>query len=169
MSKKTVISGHFTLSPRVVHAFMSMARVRSQTKRTYVLSVTRSCFLWWVGREMVTGIGHVEMGTGREEEGGGGGVVVKGGDGEACRRWWGGNRERARLVDWCVPREMEEGGQEGGGQWGGGISVMEYLGGHTFPEQRWVTQLVYNTVQICSGIIHAECSKESFTHTEFRS
>ena len=35
---------------------------------------------------------------------------------------------------------MGEGGQEGGGQWGGGISVMECLGGHTFPQQRWVTQ-----------------------------
>ena len=35
-----------------------------------------------------------------------------------------------------------EGGQKGGGQWGGGISVMECLGGHTFLEQRRVTQLV---------------------------
>ena len=70
MSKNTFISGHFTLLPRVVHAFTSMARVRSQRKHTYVLHITRSCFLEWVGREMVTGIGHVEMGTGREEEGG---------------------------------------------------------------------------------------------------
>ena len=37
----------------------------------------------------------------------------------------------------------EEDGQEGWGQWGGGISMMECQGGHTFPEQRRVTQLVY--------------------------
>ena len=55
--------------PRVVHAFTSMAHARSQRKRTYVLLVTRSCFLEWVGREMVRRIGHVEMGTGREEGG----------------------------------------------------------------------------------------------------
>ena len=71
MSKKTFISGHFTLLPRVVHAFTSMARVRSQRKRSYVLRVTRLCFLAWVGREMVRGTGHVEMGTGREEGEGG--------------------------------------------------------------------------------------------------
>ena len=72
MSKKTLfILGHFTLLPRVVHAFTSMTHVRSQRKRTYVLRVTRSCFLEWVGREMVRGIGHMEMGTGREEGGGG--------------------------------------------------------------------------------------------------
>ena len=28
-----------------------------------------------------------------------------------------GDKERARLVDWCLPREMGEGWQEGGGQW----------------------------------------------------
>ena len=38
-----------------------------------------------------------------------------------------------------------EGGQEGEGQWGGGISQMKCQGGHTFPEQRWITQLVYDT------------------------
>ena len=43
---------------------------------------------------------------------------------------------------------MGEGGQEGGGQWGGGISVMECLGGHTFPEQCRVTQLVWSMFQI---------------------
>ena len=32
-----------------------------------------------------------------------------------------------------------EGGQEGRGQWGGGISQMECLGGDTLPEQCWVT------------------------------
>ena len=36
-----------------------------------------------------------------------------------------------------------EGGQEGGWQWGRGISMMECQGGHSFPEQRRVTQLVY--------------------------
>ena len=35
-----------------------------------------------------------------------------------------------------------EGGQEGEGQWGGGISMIECQAGHTFPEQRRVTQLV---------------------------
>ena len=45
--------------------------VHSQRKCTYVLRITRSCFLEWVGREMATWIGHVEMGTGREEGGGG--------------------------------------------------------------------------------------------------
>ena len=35
-----------------------------------------------------------------------------------------------------------EGGQKGEGQWGGGISMMEYQSGHTFPMQRWVTPLV---------------------------
>ena len=51
-------------------------------------------------------------------------------------RWTGrrGSMERGGVL----PREGE-GGQEGGGQWGGGISVMECLGGHTFPEQRRVT------------------------------
>ena len=29
-----------------------------------------------------------------------------------------------------LPRETGEGGQEGGGQWGGGISIMEFLGKH---------------------------------------
>ena len=35
-----------------------------------------------------------------------------------------------------------EDGQEG--QWGGGISMMECQGGHTFPERHRVTQLVGN-------------------------
>ena len=52
---------------RVVDAFTSVACVRSQLKRgTYVLRVTRSCFRpGMVGREMATGRGHAEMGTGR--------------------------------------------------------------------------------------------------------
>ena len=47
---------------------------------------------------------------------------------------------------WGADEGDEKGGQEGGGQWGVGISQMECLGGHTgtyfFPEQRQVTQLV---------------------------
>ena len=137
-----------------------MAHVRSQRKSTYVLRVTRSCFLEWVWREMVTWIGHVEMGTGREKGGGGVRVqkwgwrgmqaVVRGRQGgqswltDACRGKWGkvdrkeggnGKRRGAAVGD-------GEGGQEGGGQWEGGISVMKCLGGHTFPEQRRVTKLV---------------------------
>ena len=85
----------FTQSgPRV---YVNGSHVRSQRKRTYVLGVTRSFFLEWVGREMVTGIGHVKMGTGREEGGGLKGTEVEmerhEGGGE------GGDRERARLVD----------------------------------------------------------------------
>ena len=116
MSNKTFISGHLTLVPRVVHAFTSMAHVHSQRKSTYVLRVTRSCFLEWVGREMVTWIGHVEMGTGREEggEGGGGkGTEVGmerhagGGEGATGRESW--------LTDACRGRwgkvDRKEGGQ----------------------------------------------------------
>ena len=48
---------------------------------------------------------------------------------------------------WEAAEGDGEGGQEGEGQWGGGISVMEWQGGHTFPEQCRVTQLViYNYV-----------------------
>ena len=64
---------------------------------------------------------------------------------DACRGRWGkvdrkegGNGKRRGAAE-----GDGEGGQEGGGQWGGGISVMECLGGHTFPEQRRVTQLVF--------------------------
>ena len=34
--------------------------------------------------------------------------------------------------------------KEEGNEWGGGISMMECLGGHTFPKQRRVTQLEIN-------------------------
>ena len=37
-----------------------------------------------------------------------------------------------------------EGGQNGEGQWGGGISMMECQGSHTFPKQLRVTQVVVN-------------------------
>ena len=42
-----------------------------------------------------------------------------------------------------------EGGQEGRGQWGEGISQMECLGGDAFPKQRCIIQLVYLYVATC--------------------
>ena len=63
---------------------------------------------------------------------------------DACRGRWGkvdrkegGNGKRRGAAE-----GDGEGGHEGGDQWGGGIFVMECLGGHTFPEQCRVTQLV---------------------------
>ena len=47
-----------------------------------------------------------------------------------------------------------EGGQEGRGQWVGGISMMECQGGHTFPEQHRVTQLALFKVE-CMSLRHA--------------
>ena len=58
-----------------------------------------------------------------------------------------------------------EGGQEGGGQWGGGIFMMECLGGHTFPEQRRVTQLVENKF---SKLIHLNLHVYSDYYTELQ-
>ena len=41
-----------------------------------------------------------------------------------------------------LPMEMGRVDRKEGGQWGGGISMMECLGEHTFLKQHWVTQLV---------------------------
>ena len=69
-----------------------------------------------------------------------------------------------------------EGGQEGGGEWGwgrgcqgrrgGGISMMECQGGHPFPEQCRVTQLVRNNLvlsrQAFENIVLVTIKFESF-------
>ena len=105
MSKKTSISGHFTLLPRVVHAFTSMARVRSQRKRTSVLRVTRSCFLPGMGGE---GDGNSDsaFGNGNGEGGKEGGV--KGTEVGMERHAGGGEgptpREQGWLTDACRGR-----------------------------------------------------------------
>ena len=80
MSKKNLfIPGQFCRFTQSGHAFTSVACVRSQRKLTYVLRVTRSCFLEWLGERWQWGRG---MGRWRRGLGGGGG----GGE-----RWRGGD------------------------------------------------------------------------------
>ena len=62
-------------------------------------------------------------------------------------------KEGAMEKGGVLPKETGRVDRKDGGNGEGGISVMECLGGHTFPEQRRVTQLVYtNKTETCLSV-----------------